>query len=116
MKQQEYKQFFETKKQEILTLAAKKASEQVVDSDVGDDMDVASQITIDDMSYQLFQRNQALLSRINIALRKIDQGVFGDCEECDEEISEARLKAVPDCRLCINCAEREEKIRKQYRS
>ena len=43
-------------------------------------------------------------------------GVFGDCEECNEEISEARLKAVPDCRLCINCAEREEKIRKQYRS
>jgi DnaK suppressor protein len=93
----------------------KKANEEPLDLDVGDEMDIAQGITIEDMSKKLTQRNKAMLSRIHIALDKIENGYFGECEECSEEILEARLKAVPDCRLCINCAEQEEKIRKQYR-
>ncbi len=37
------------------------------------------------------------------ALRKIDEGTYGICEECEEEIPIGRLKAMPDARYCITC-------------
>jgi len=111
-----FKDFFLIKKQEILDLNLKKANEVPVTLDVGDEMDIAQVITIEDMNNKLNQRNKAMLARINIALEKIEKNTFGCCESCEEDIYEARLKAIPDCRLCINCAEQEEKIRKQYRS
>ncbi|BBO79703.1 hypothetical protein DSCO28_02690 [Desulfosarcina ovata subsp. sediminis] len=47
------------------------------------------------------------------ALRKVDEGTYGICEECEEEIPVGRLNAIPDARYCIACQmalEREEKI------
>ena len=42
------------------------------------------------------------------ALLRIEQGIFGRCEECGEEIPEARLEAVPYARHCIDCARKIE--------
>ncbi|MCJ7496018.1 MAG: TraR/DksA C4-type zinc finger protein, partial [Deltaproteobacteria bacterium] len=50
--------------------------------------------------------------KIKEALARIEDGTFGICEECGEEISEERLKARPVTTLCIGCktkAEAEEK-------
>lgn len=44
------------------------------------------------------------LDKINQALGRIENGSFGRCMECGEDISEARLRAVPFARICINCA------------
>lgn len=112
----EFKSSFLAKKQELEKLTKKTANEDPLDLDVGDEMDIAQGITIEDMKSKLSARNKAMINRINIALEKIENGSFGECEACEEEISEARLKVIPDCRLCINCAEQEEKILKQYRS
>ena len=38
----------------------------------------------------------------------MDDGIYGICEECGEEISIPRLKARPVTRLCINCKARQE--------
>lgn len=38
------------------------------------------------------------------ALAKMDDGIYGQCESCGGEISEARLEAMPAARLCITCA------------
>ena len=38
------------------------------------------------------------------ALRKFDDGTYGQCESCGNQITEARLEAMPAARLCINCA------------
>jgi DnaK suppressor protein len=38
------------------------------------------------------------------ALRKFDDGSYGSCESCGNQIAEARLEAMPAARLCINCA------------
>jgi DnaK suppressor protein len=48
------------------------------------------------------------LHQIEEALARIDEGEYGLCEECGEEISEKRLKAVPWARHCIECQELEE--------
>jgi DnaK suppressor protein len=55
--------------------------------------------------YNLNKLGRADLKKNNIlkALRKIDEGSYGICEECEEDISIKRLKAIPDTRYCIVC-------------
>ncbi len=43
------------------------------------------------------------LAAIDAALARIAQGSYGDCEECGEPISPARLTVRPEARLCIEC-------------
>jgi DnaK suppressor protein len=47
---------------------------------------------------------QDTLRDVNRALAKLDEGTFGKCEECGEEIAEARLEAMPAARYCIKHA------------
>ncbi len=57
-------------------------------------------------------RERKLILKIKEALARIEDGTFGYCEECGQEISEERLKARPVTTLCITCktkAEEEEK-------
>jgi DnaK suppressor protein len=61
-------------------------------------------------------RERKLIGKIKEALARIDDGTFGICEECGDDISEERLKARPVTTLCIDCktkAEEEEKEKKK---
>jgi DnaK suppressor protein len=58
---------------------------------------------------RLTERGQILLRQIDDALERIDTGTFGECERCGNEISQARLKAMPTAALCIECATAVEK-------
>ncbi|MGD2124746.1 MAG: RNA polymerase-binding protein DksA [Desulfobacteraceae bacterium] len=53
-------------------------------------------------------RERKLIGKIKEALERIDNGTYGICEVCGEEISEARLKARPVTTLCIECKKRQE--------
>lgn len=58
-------------------------------------------------------RERKLIMKIREALDRIESGEFGVCENCEEEIGEARLRARPVTTLCIECKteqERQEKI------
>jgi RNA polymerase-binding protein DksA len=48
------------------------------------------------------------LYSIEEALRRIEDGTYGRCQECDKAIGLARLKRLPYTRLCIDCKEKEE--------
>ena len=56
-----------------------------------------------------------MLLEIDEALRRVENGDFGICEECDEEIGIGRLKAQPWTRLCVRCKEDEEQSQKTLR-
>jgi len=59
-------------------------------------------------------RERKLIAKIKEALERIENGTYGICEVCGEEISEARLKARPVTTLCIDCKttqEVDEKVR-----
>ncbi|MGO9379775.1 MAG: TraR/DksA family transcriptional regulator [Dissulfurispiraceae bacterium] len=77
--------------------------------DVGDEGDIASD------SYEALLRGNLTASRrkavINIdeALRRLDDGSYGLCEECGDEIPENRLKANPFAIRCIDCQEEVER-------
>jgi DnaK suppressor protein len=49
-----------------------------------------------------------LLKKIDEALERINNGTFGICESCGEEISLKRLEARPVTTLCIDCKTRQE--------
>jgi DnaK suppressor protein len=56
----------------------------------------------------LDQQERRELADIQRALGKIDEGTYGMCERCEEEIGLPRLKALPMVRLCIRCQTRIE--------
>jgi len=53
-----------------------------------------------------FHRSGRRLAAIEAALRRIDEGAFGHCGECDRAIATGRLEADPAATLCITCAEK----------
>jgi len=58
-------------------------------------------------------RERKLIGKIKEALARIDDGTFGICEECGDDISEERLKARPMTTLCIDCKTKAEEEEKQ---
>jgi len=55
-------------------------------------------------------REHKLLKKVRKALDRIEDGTFGICEKCGEEISLQRLKARPVTTLCIKCKTEQESI------
>ena len=62
-----------------------------------------------EFTFDLASNEQRFLNEIADALKRIEEGHFGTCEECEKPISVKRLKAVPYARLCIKCQEGLEK-------
>lgn len=58
-------------------------------------------------------RERKLLLKIQDALKRIDEGSFGICQECGEDISESRLKARPVATLCVECKRKQERQEKR---
>jgi len=57
-------------------------------------------------------RERKLIVKIQEAIKRIDDGVFGMCEVCTGPISEKRLLARPVTTLCIDCKTKQEKQEK----
>lgn len=60
------------------------------------------------MSVEVKRRREIESVRIKAALRRVEAGTYGECLECGEKISVARLKFNPSTPLCIQCAEHKE--------
>jgi len=60
------------------------------------------------LSVAALARHRAEIGRLNRALKKIDDGDFGCCEECGETIPEARLEIDPAADHCVACAGKPE--------
>ncbi len=57
-----------------------------------------------EVNFALFQRMREKVDSLRAALRRIDEGTYGICQQCGARIDRARLEIVPDASLCINCA------------
>lgn len=77
--------------------------------------DVASVETDKTLQLKIRDRERMLMTKIYEALRRIDDGSFGECERCGEEIAEPRLKARPVTTLCIDCKSELEGAEHRYR-
>ncbi len=71
--------------------------------------DVATDSYDREFSMGLASNERQLLYEFDDAMKKIEDGTFGVCEDCKDLISKSRLKAVPYARMCIKCQEKKEK-------
>ncbi len=100
------------KRQEILESLSNHNSEELNEkSGVEDAADIVTSELSRETVYKLSQVDRETLFLIDIALKKIENGTYGVCEECGAPIGEKRLEAIPWVRLCIDCSQNEETIR-----
>jgi DnaK suppressor protein len=69
----------------------------------------------DDIEFALIQMKAETLHKIEQALRRHEEGTFGYCFECGEEISERRLRALPFAVRCKDCEEARETAQQRER-
>ena len=62
----------------------------------------------EDIEFALVQMKSETLNKVNDALTRLDQGTYGNCFECGEEIAEKRLRALPFAVRCKDCEEAKE--------
>ena len=69
----------------------------------------------EDIELALIQMKSETLSRVDDALARLEQGNYGNCFECGEEIAEKRLKALPFAVRCKDCEEAKENAEQRER-
>jgi DnaK suppressor protein len=85
-----------------------------LDTASGDSVDIAS-LEINQNSLQkIGKRELNHLKKIDVALKKMEDGTYGECESCGEQISVARLMARPVAQLCIDCKTEQENEERRY--
>ena len=57
-----------------------------------------------EFTLNMMQTEEDTLEMIEAALERIEKGIYGTCEACDDEIKKTRLNAIPYTPLCIDCA------------
>ncbi len=91
------------KLEEIQHNHADKESINSFQNDAGDFADSASNIYEKELHMDLSEKNKQMLIEIEDALSKIENGSYGKCERCGDDISIERLKALPFAKRCIKC-------------
>src|SRR5688572_7521776 len=69
----------------------------------------------DDIEFALIQMKSETLNKVNDALLRLDNGDYGNCFECGEEIAEKRLRALPFAVRCKDCEEAREAAEQRER-
>ncbi len=69
----------------------------------------------EDIEFALIQMKAETLSKINEALARLEEGAYGYCFECGQEISQQRLRALPFAVRCKDCEEARETAAKRER-
>jgi DnaK suppressor protein len=81
------------------------------------DQGESSEVDIqEDIEFALIQMKSETLNKIDAALRRLDDGTYGDCFECGDEISGARLRALPFAVRCKDCEEARETAEQRERA
>jgi len=111
-----YKKLLLEEKQRILNNSknALKNELEISPDDLPDETDLAASEINQNLVFKLRDRERQLLTKIDEALARMDEGSFGTCEECEEPIEPRRLEARPVSTMCIACKERQEHREKIY--
>ncbi|OGW44975.1 MAG: hypothetical protein A2Y66_07785 [Nitrospirae bacterium RBG_13_41_22] len=89
-------------------------TKQLVDTAL-DDGDWSIIDLSEDISLKQLSTHRETLIKIDEAIRKLNEGTYGKCEDCGEEISEERLRVLPFAIYCRDCQEKKEQIEEMDR-
>ncbi len=70
--------------------------------------DIGSDNFEQEFTLSLMENEGGTLALIETSLERIEEGTYGQCEECGAKIPKNRLNAIPYATLCIRCAEQQE--------
>ncbi|HRN78029.1 MAG TPA: TraR/DksA C4-type zinc finger protein [Candidatus Dependentiae bacterium] len=93
------------RKQELEEKLTRMAKEKVTDDQVQDPGDKALSSTMESLKSSFQDTELEEYNRIIQALKKIEEGTYGLCVDCGEEISPKRLKSYPNAARCLVCQE-----------
>ncbi len=107
---QDYNNLFIAERSELLKRISVLEADKSRDGEAisANSTEQAVDVQNDEVIDQLEEIEIKRLSEIDLALARIHNGSFGECVECGEQISDARLKAIPTASMCINCSEEDE--------
>jgi DnaK suppressor protein len=102
-----FKVALEQKRDSIVNATGKKAHwDNMEDTRHGDFVDQASDDNEVHVNLRLLQIDAKLLRAIEAAIERVENGSYGVCSICEEEIGLVRLNAVPWTSVCIACKEK----------
>jgi RNA polymerase-binding transcription factor len=115
----ELKRMLEDRRRELLSAVQEKMRD--VRADGNKERDVldqgeSSEVDIqEDIEFALIQMKSETLGKVDAALRRLEEGTYGNCFECGEEIAEPRLRALPFAARCKDCEEARETAERRER-
>jgi len=114
-KLEHFKELLLKQRQQIMNVGLLNKSDDlhVAQDDLSDETDLASSLIQQQLNCTIRDREYSKLRRIDAALDRIDEGTYGHCEDCDEEIGMKRLENQPWAELCITHAEEKEREESQ---
>jgi DnaK suppressor protein len=86
----------------------------IATEDLADETDLTSVERSQGIVFTLREKEQRTLAEIDEALQRMEEGSYGQCEECEDDIGAKRLDIFPTARLCITHQEEQEKKKKFY--
>jgi DnaK suppressor protein len=98
-----YKSVLETKQAELVHVLRNR--DGIAIEKCPDSLDEVQYATERELAIRSLDRDSVLLRNVRAALDRIEEGSFGVCLHCDEDISPKRLAAVPSTAFCIVCQE-----------
>lgn len=106
-----YKKILETKRDELEHIVRNREAITIEKS--ADALDEVQHASERELAIRNLDRESNLLRQVRQALRRIEDGSFGICLHCEEEISPKRIAAVPWTPYCIQCQEQADRNQNQ---
>jgi DnaK suppressor protein len=107
---EELRTILEDRRREIQSEVQTRMKDVRADQGLGvvDDVETSESDIQDEIEFALIQMKAETLHRINEALERLEEGTYGRCFECGEEIEPRRLRALPFAVRCKDCEEARE--------
>ena len=77
---------------------------------VADPLDITQQAADREVAVQNLDRESTLARQLRSAIQRVEDGSYGVCLQCEEEIAPNRLKAIPWAEFCIRCQEQADRM------
>jgi DnaK suppressor protein len=106
-----FKKILETKQDELEQIVRNRDAITIEKS--ADALDEVQHAAERELAIRNLDRESNLLRNVRSALRRIEDGSFGICLHCEEEISPKRIAAVPWAPFCIQCQEQADRNQEQ---
>lgn len=114
------RKMLEGRRRELLTEVQDKMREARTDTtnehEVLDQGEISEVDVQEEIEFALIQMKAETLNKIDAALRRLEEGTYGNCFDCGDEIAEARLRALPFAVRCKDCEEVRETAEKRDRN